>query len=58
MQVLDKILHYTKRLSLNNPFFMFLGNFSFAVSHLKIHPIVHLHALKALTSLQPKRKDY
>ena len=30
---------------------MFLGNFSFAVSHLKIHPTVHLHALKAVTSL-------
>ena len=33
-------------------------NFSFVVSHLKIHPAVHLNTLKALTSLQSKRKVY
>ena len=35
---------------------MFLANFIFFVSHLKIHPAVHLNASKALTSLQSKRK--
>ena len=38
---------------LKNPFFMFLANPIFAVSHLKIHPAVYLNTLEALTS---KRK--
>ena len=39
-------------------FFMFLANFIFFVSHLKIHPAAHLNTLKALMSLQLKRKVY
>ena len=35
---------------------MFLVNFIFVVSHLKINPAVHLNTLKAMTSLQSKRK--
>ena len=37
---------------------MFLANFIFVVSHLKIHPAVHLNTSKALTSLQSERKVY
>ena len=36
---------------LKNPFFMFLDNFIFVASHLKIQLAVHLKTLKALTSL-------
>ena len=43
---------------LKNQFFMFLANFISVVSHLKIHPAVHLNTLKALVSLQLKRKTY
>ena len=43
---------------LKNPFLMFFANFIFVVSHLKIHPAVHLNNSKALTSLQSKRKVY
>ena len=39
-----------------NPLFTFLANFVFVVSHLKILPAVHLNTLKALTSLQSKKK--
>ena len=35
---------------------MFLASFIFVVSHLKIHPAVHLNTLKALTSLDLERK--
>ena len=35
---------------------MFLANFISVISHLKIHPAVHLNTAKALTSLQSKRK--
>ena len=31
----DKVLHYTKKFSLKNYFFMFLANFVLVVSHLK-----------------------
>ena len=34
----------------------FLANFIFAVSHLNIHPAVHLNTSKALASLYPKSK--
>ena len=37
---------------------MFLANFIFAFSHVKIHPAVHLNNLKALTLLKSKRKIY
>ena len=37
---------------------MFLANFIFVVSHLKIHPDIHLNTSKPLMSLQPKRKVY
>ena len=37
---------------------MFLANFIFVVSHLKIHPVVHLNTSKALTSLYSKRNVY
>ena len=47
----DKILLYTKTLLRKNQFFMFLAYFIFVVSHLKIHPAVHLNTLKAMTSL-------
>ena len=47
----DKILHYTKKFLLKNPFFMFLANLIFIVLYLKIHPAIHLSTLKALTSL-------
>ena len=33
----DKILHYIKAFLFKNPFFMFLANFIFAISYLKIH---------------------
>ena len=36
---------------------MLLANFIFVVSHLKMYPSVHLNTLKALTSLQSKRKE-
>ena len=45
--VFDKILHYTKKLSFKNQFFNVLANFIF-VSHLKIHPAVHLNTSKAV----------
>ena len=45
------MLHYTKRFLLKKPFFMFLANLNFVVSHSKIHPAVHLNTSKALTSL-------
>ena len=32
-------------------FFMFSAYFIFVVLHLKIHPVLHLNASKALTSL-------
>ena len=35
---------------------MFLGNFMFAVSHLKMHPAANLNTLKALTSCIRKEK--
>ena len=35
---------------------MFLANFSFVVSHLEIHPAVHLNTSKALKSLSQKEK--
>ena len=38
-------------LFLKNPFFTFLANFIFVVSHFKKHPAVHLNTLKALTPL-------
>ena len=41
---------------LKNPFLKFLANFSFVVSHLKIHSAVHLNTLKVLTSVYSKRK--
>ena len=44
-EVFDKILHYTKKFFLKNLFFMFLADFSFVVSHLKIHPAVHLNTV-------------
>ena len=34
-----------KKFLLKNPFFMFLANFIFVVSQLKIHPAVHLDTL-------------
>ena len=37
---------------------MFLADFSFAVSHLKMHPPVRLNTSKALTTLYTKRKLY
>ena len=40
-----------KSFSFKNHFFMFLANFSFVVSHLKIQRAVHLNTLEALTSL-------
>ena len=40
-----------KTFLLKNPVFMFLANFIFVVSHLKVHPTVHLNTSKALTSL-------
>ena len=43
---------------LKNPFFMFLTNLIFVVSHLKIQPAVNLNTSKALMSLQSKRKVY
>ena len=36
-------------------FLMFLGDFIFVVSHLEIHPAVHLNTSKALMSLYTKR---
>ena len=36
--------------SLKITFLMFLANFIFVVSYLKIHPAVHLNTWKALTS--------
>ena len=45
-------------LLLKYPFFMFLANFIFVVSHLKIHAAVYLNTSKALMSLQSKRKVY
>ena len=33
---------------LKNPFFMFLADFNFSISHLKKHPAVHLNTSKAL----------
>ena len=38
------------------PFFMFLANFIFAVSHLKIRPAVHLNTSKPLTFRSQKEK--
>ena len=35
---------------------MFLANFLFIVSHLKIHAVVHLNSSEALTSLQLNKK--
>ena len=49
--LLLKILHYTKKLLLKNPFFMFLTKFIFAVSQSKTYPAVHVNTSKALTSL-------
>ena len=40
-----------KRFSLKILLFMYLADFIFVVSHLKIHPAVHLNTSKALTSL-------
>ena len=37
---------------------MFLVDFIFVVSHLKIHPADHLNTTEALTSLYSKRKVY
>ena len=55
-----KIKYYIihKSFCLKICFLMFLANFIFVVSHLKIHQVVHLNTLKALTSLQSKRKVY
>ena len=53
-----QILHYTKQLLLKNYFFMFLVDLILDVSFLRMHPAVHLHTSKALTSLKPKRKVY
>ena len=50
-QVFDKILRYTIKLPFKTPFFMFLANFIFVFSLLKVHPAVHLNTSKALTSL-------
>ena len=44
----DKTLHYTKEFLLKNPFFEFLTDFIFAVSHLKIHRNVPLSTWKVL----------
>ena len=53
------LFNYTKKSFLHKKcIFMFLTNFIFAVSHLKIHPAVNLNTSKALTSLQLKRKVY
>ena len=52
IRILNKILHYTKKFLLKNSFSMFLNNFIFVVSHLKIHPVVHLNTLKALKKLK------
>ena len=47
--MLAKILHYTKKFLFKNPFFfVFLANFIFVVSHLKIKPAVHLNTSKVL----------
>ena len=53
-----QILHYTKQLLLKNYFFMFLVDLILDVSFLRMHPAVHLHTSRALTSLKPKRKVY
>lgn len=53
-----QILHYTKQLLLKKYFFMFLVDLILDVSFLRMHPAVHLHTSKALTSLKPKRKVY
>ena len=45
-----------KRFSLKITFLVFLANFIFVVSHLKIIPAVHLNTSKVLMSLQSKRK--
>ena len=37
---------------------MFFANFIFVVSHLKVHPAVHLKTSKVLTSFKSKRKVY
>ena len=37
-------------------FFIFLANFIFVVLHLKMNPAINLTTVKALTSLQSKRK--
>ena len=52
------MLYYAKKFFLKNRFFMFLANFIFVVSQLKIHPAVHLNTSTALISLQSKRKVY
>ena len=56
--VVDKTLHYTKMFYLKIIFLMFFANFIFVVSHLKILPAVHLNTLKAMISLQSKKKVY
>ena len=55
--VVDKTLHYTKMFYLKIIFFTFFANFIFVVSHLKILPAVHLNTLKAMISLQSKKKS-
>ena len=45
------MLHYTKTFLLKNPFVMFLANFIFVASNLKVNPAVHLNTSKALTLL-------
>ena len=55
--VFDKILHYTKRLLLKNPY-VFLANFIFVVSHLKIYLAVHLNTSKPLTKKKSLIKAY
>ena len=47
----DELLHYTKAFLLKKTFLMFLSNFIFLVSHLKIPPGFPLNSLRALTSL-------
>ena len=51
LNIFNKISYYAKKFLLKNPFFKLLADFVFVVSHLKLHPAVHLNTSKALTSL-------
>ena len=39
---------------LKSPLFMFFANFIFLVSHLKLHPAVHVNTSNVLTLLESK----